>query len=332
MRLQWFNLVFPLTAMAGLLIAGCPDDESQVHQVLGQPDATTGDGSDSSTPDTDSGPDASPLPKTGLRLAHLVPGIGAKEPVDVCLRAASDSKFALPPHLKTLGYPSGMKYKDVTAYDDISAYLSRLPHGPVVIRVIHSYGPGDGEGTTDCNTTNTNDIVADIPATFPAVHLGDLLTVAVLPPEGTSTAPSIGFYFDHTASDTGKAAVRFIHAAADAGNLDFFLTDGTTETLYADIPFTHTGPTSGGYLQLDPPGAAASATIQSSSGVAYHVALSSFAPAADSVTTVFAIGNSGSYGTLVCHDQGTAAAADAGADADAGSGATSKFSNCTASP
>jgi len=352
-------LAFPLSALAGLVIAGCPDDQTLIHPPTEVPDATT----------TDSGP--GPDTQAHVRFAHLAPGAGA---VDLCIAAvaapadagvadsgpsdadggnadagaidsgvqdsgsAEDSGSAqdsgsgeglqwFGPILAGQGITGGIHYPEVTVHLPLPAV------GNIVARLVNG-------GAKDCTSdesrlrlTPGGPAVADITTGLPPINAGDVVSVVAaekVTAQGPQLAPSV--FVDHSASDSGKAGVRFINAAVGSGNLDFGLVSGGNfQAIAPQVAFGATSFASDGYFQLNPvSGTGTGARVQSSPGSTPTEVTKDFSPftaVADSLTTVFAIGTllSGDpthpFTVLVCQDNGQPVA-DAGPD--------SHLTNCAA--
>jgi len=316
MRLRRFTFAFPLSALAGFVIAGCPDDKSLLH-----PDIST-DGGDATVEDGggDSGPGSGAL----IRFAHLAPGAPA---VDVCVAIvteasdagsddAGDAGDAGPtgptftgPILRTpiVGLSNGLNYSEVTQYIDASKVFSIPDEG---LKVIARIVKGDA---TDCNTK-----LADI-TDLPPIKIGDQVTVAAVGSPFVPSSFTAAVFRDHATSDAGKAGVRFVNAALPTdGMVDFGFGSGASFDAKAqNVAFGATlANDTDGYVQFD------ALTDQVVSGRASGAApvqrfVNSFTADADSLTTIFAIGGlppsttspvhpAVPYAGLVCKDSAPA--------------------------
>ncbi len=338
MRLQWFTFAFPLSALAALLIAGCPDDETLIHPNPPGPDAGDSGNQPIADGSTDGQTDAPPSVPTLLRIAQLVPGTPA---VDFCIAAdtttqdagadagdAGGPNFVLPAIISSPFYniPTGLEFGKVTAYQDISAVARALPQGPALIRIVRGAAAGS---RIDCSTAAP---LADIHTTLPPITAGAVLTIAAVgdPTPGSANPPQAALFVDRSAGTTDKADVRFINAVPSPNNLDFGFVSGVTfSPVSQNAAFKTTGTTSDagasdGYVAIDPVADAAATTAQIRASTLPTTAknIPNFALTAGSLTTVFAISTSGAvpFTGLVCHDAPTPAA-DAGA--------ASLFSDCT---
>ncbi|WP_394842575.1 hypothetical protein LZC95_36600 [Pendulispora brunnea] len=308
MRLRRFTFAFPLAALAGFVIAGCPDDKTLLHPE-DVPDATTADTG------TDTGTDAGEQ-KALVRFAHLAP-VGTTK-IDVCLRpvaaadagpgdAGEDAGDAgttdagpapfVGPVLQILpnGIPEGIGYKDVTKYFDVTGLAGAIPSGNVEIRIV----PGAG---TDCNTALPG--TAPIFTTLPAIQPGTTRTIAAL---FTGSALQVAVLNDHLAAlDATKADVRFFNGAVSGAPNTFDFTVGANPGA-TGVAFGSTVSTNDGYVAFDPLNAQAiSGRPSGASAAAFTV--EGVTAAANSVTSVFAIGAPGAapYAGLVCKDSAPA--------------------------
>ncbi|WP_394832016.1 DUF4397 domain-containing protein [Pendulispora rubella] len=308
MRLRRFTFAFPLAALAGFVIAGCPDDKTLLHPE-DAPDATT---ADTGTPDTgtDSG-----VQNALVRFAHLA--VGSNDAIDVCVGKVPTSDggsedagdagdagggdagapvFTPIPVLRALQHQGGMKYKDVTKYFEVTPALAQLlPTGDVIIRVV------DGTAT-DCSTAKAG--TTDFAAQLPVIEPGSVRTVAAI---GPANALGVRVFTDHvTTTDATKADVRVINAALPAtGKFDFTVGANPPVT---GVDFGATPAANQGYVAYDPFNAQA-VSGQPAGATAAAFTVSGVSIAAKSVTTVFAIGTPQAaipYAGLVCKDSAPA--------------------------
>ncbi|WP_394821959.1 hypothetical protein [Pendulispora albinea] len=295
-------IAFPLSALAALLIAGCPDDSSLVRPTPG-PDATT-------VTDSSVAPDSSTAPKASLRIAHLLPILNDPA-VDVCIRSASTPDagpvdagedagdagetadaggggYVLPPILEVLGVPDGIKYRDVTKYLDVSpTVLGLIPPGPLKAIFVPAAG-------NSCE----NRIGGEIDLAPLAFKVGDRGTIAVFP-LGIEGKPTVKVLGDLPKGDASRATVRFLNASPVA-TLDFGTGTGTSFAPLAES--VGPGKTLAAGLGYVPSAALSNATVsfRATGSDSYVSAVGVNAPAG-SLTSVFAFGAS-PLEILVCKD------------------------------
>ena len=301
MRLRRYMFAFPLSALAGLLIAGCPDDSTLLHTPVVE---------DAGTPDTGSTPDAG-TPAALVRFADLAPIEGS---IDVCIAAdagdagtpdaGSDAGDAgetadaggdagdagtdagsgggsgptyIGPILSLFQITGGIKYKDVTRYIDVSAFLGGLPTGPILVKFIQA-GAADG-----CAQANRPVVSANLPP----LAVGQQVTIAAF--AGGPAGLSVKVFPDHAATDTGKAAVRFLNGSP-TGNIDFGFGSGAAFSTQAEnLPLGGTLAATDGYLQVDPL-ANTTVSFRRTGTTTDAVAVDSVNAAAGSLTTAIAVG------------------------------------------
>ncbi|MBK8255865.1 MAG: DUF4397 domain-containing protein [Polyangiaceae bacterium] len=214
-----------------------------------------------------------PLIQVNSGWAHLSPGTPA---VDVCILPAGADPVG--PVLKSLGDTDGLAYPEVTPYLPLAA-------GTYGARIV-------APNSADCSKA-----LADLPdITGIQVKAGGVYTAAatgvLIDPGASDKAFAVELYEDDLTIATGSIRVRFIHASPDTPPVDVGLGSGTeftpvwTNVAYPDIglvggkPYLETAPLTDATLSARASGTTADALV-----------LPGVSIPADSVVTVFAIGN-----------------------------------------
>jgi hypothetical protein len=181
------------------------------------------------------GPSIQPDPGDAhVRVAHLSPDAPN---VDFCVAPHGSAEFT-GPILATNGHLTGLPYGNVTKYFD-------LPAERYDVRLV-------APGRTDCaaalgglpDFTDLPELTAGTSATIAAEG-----TVAF----GSATPLALRPYIDTTTVDSGKAALRFVHASPGTPAVDVGVGGGALfASVFSDISYGNTGPTANGYVTTAP--------------------------------------------------------------------------------
>lgn len=199
----------------GTLLVACGDDTTGTGGGGQGGDGTGGNGQTASTTTSTSSMGTggegggTPAENAQIRVAHLSPDAPA---VDVCVFTASDMLVA-GPVLKAAGDIDGLAYPDATGYVP-------LPAGSYKFRIVAP------------NAANCDTALAGLPDVGPlTLEAGEAYTAAAVgsltPPAGAQAFQVIALADNLGAPASGKAHLRFIHAASN-------------------VPAVNVGPTTGG--------------------------------------------------------------------------------------
>lgn len=182
-----------------------------------------------------------------VRVAHLSPDAPA---VDICLRPASSSSWAVTPVLRGAGVASGLSFAQVTRYLALvpAQYQARLV----------------APGSTTCLVA-----LGGLPdVTLPALAAGTRVTVAAsgrLTGSGATAFALRPLADGNTRPALGRVHLRFAHLSPGAPNVDVGVVSGATfSPVFANVPYGSVANPAGsepvtGYLPSAP---LANATLQ----------------------------------------------------------------------
>lgn len=232
-------------------------------------------------------------PEAHLRVAHLSP---TTSKIDVCLLHDHDNKKSVGPLMSSVLHArDGLNYAEVTRY-------LRVPEGTYTIRLVESGSHGCEKGLTGIKDVKGVTLTGKAHYTLAALE--------ELPAAGQVTAPlQVKAFTDQTEPASGRARLRFIHAALAAPAVDVGVGAGTAfRPLFRNVKFGQTGETADakdGYLTTEP--VSRDTLVLRASGAGNDLAtLPGFTLGAGEVATTFAIGEATSttrpISALVCAD------------------------------
>ncbi len=282
MQFSW--ILLGSLAVLGLSAVGCDDNEGSTEVGGGGSGASTSMGGGGSTSQGGGGTGGTAATGGGgagggtadsgqLRVAHLSPGTPA---VDVCVLPAGGDPIG--PVLKSLGDADGLSFPEVTGY-------LPLPAGTYGARIV-------APNAADCSTA-----LAGLPdVTGIEVKGGGVYTAAatgVLIDPGAGDQPfAVELYEDDLTVASGSIRVRFIHASPDTPAVDVGLGKGADFTpVWQSVSYPDVGLVGGNaYLET---AALDNATLsaRASGTTTDALVLEGVSIPADSVVSVFAIGN-----------------------------------------
>jgi hypothetical protein len=275
------SFLFTALVPVSLLAAACGDDSGSTG-TGGAGGGTGGAGgagaTTSTTTTTGSGGagGAAPMEMSKIRVAHLSPDAPA---VDVCLYPTGGM-----PTAPAIGTPEGLAYPNATGYLDVPA---------------GTYDAGIVLAGADCSDPVA--VIEGLPLAADKAYTA--AAVGLLGAMGAQKAFEVTLLEDNLgAPAAGKAHLRFIHASADAPNVDVgVLANGAVTDVWSDVAF----PNAGAYTPVDAPFTAdVGATVAGDTNVA--IGFTNINIPEGAIVDIFAIGLLGAtdpaqaLGALAC--------------------------------
>jgi hypothetical protein len=225
------SFLFTALVPVSLLAAACGDDSGSTGTGgagggaggEGGAGATTTSTTTSTTGSGGAG-GAAPMDMSKIRVAHLSPDAPA---VDVCLYPAGGT-----PTAPAVGTPEGLAYPNATGYLDV-------PSGTYDAAIVLA--------GADCSDPVA--VIEGLPLAADKAYTA--AAVGMLAAANGQKAFEVTLLEDNLgAPAAGKAHLRFIHASADAPNVDVgVLANGAVTDVWSDVAF----PTAGAYTPVDAP-------------------------------------------------------------------------------